>query len=76
MAKCKLAAGASKQDEWSGRVNALLQAFKAENVALSTKLMGDTGPLSLLTQKVNTLESRLDSIDTKLERLITAVQGK
>ena len=76
MAKCKLAAGASKHDEWSGRVNALLQAFKEESAGQSAKLMGDAGPLSLLTQKVNTLESRLGSIDMKLERLIAAVQGK
>jgi len=76
MTKCKMAAGADRQDEWSGRVNVLLQAFKEEHTALSGKLLGENGPITLLAQKVTTLESRLDSIDTKLEQLLSAVQTK
>lgn len=72
MTKCKLAAGAAKQEEWSGRVNALQQAFKEEQMALAEKLMGERGPITLLAQKVATLESRLDSIDSKLEQLLQA----
>ena len=71
MVKCKVKKESAGGDEWMGRVNALLQAFKTEHSELSSTLTSHQNrSFELLTHQVSALETRMCGIEGKLDLLL------